>query len=190
MVDTNAQILEGERITSSIGMMVAIISFAMLFASLFLGFAVFRLNTPVWPPMGIKRPDLLIPSVSTILIVLSSFFLEKFSRSLERLPRKILFFVSLTLGILFIVSQFDLWNNLKSQGLLASSGIFGSLIYAFTWIHVAHMVLAVSFLLFLTPSILRGDYKNKNKLKILNATKFWHFLAIVWGLMFLFLFIF
>jgi cytochrome c oxidase subunit III len=190
MVDSNPQILEGERITFSIGMMVALISFGMLFASLFLGFAVFRINTPVWPPMGLKRPDILIPSIGTFVIVLSSFFLEKFCRSLESFPKKVFFFISLNLGILFVVTQFYLWNNLKSQGLLASSGIFGSLIYAFTWIHVGHMVLALSFLLFLTPLILRGDYKNKNKLKILNATKFWHLLAIVWILMFLFLFIF
>lgn len=190
MKASNAEILEGERITASIGTMVAIISFAMLFASLFLGFAIFRINSPVWPPMGLKRPDLLVPGISTVIIALSSFFLEKFSRSLNKIPNQNIYFVALILGILFFSCQFYLWDDLKSQGLLASSGIFGSLIYSFTWIHAGHMVLAISFLLFLIPLILRGDYTNKNKLKILNVTKFWHFLGIVWALMFLFLFIF
>lgn len=191
MAASNAEIFEGERITSSIGMMVAIISFGMLFAALFLGFAVFRINTPVWPPMGIKRPDLLVPSISTLIIALSSFFIEKFSRSLNTGPSsRGAFFISLILGILFFGSQFYLWSDLHSQGLFASSGIFGSLIYAFTWIHAGHMVLALTFLLVLTPVILRNEYTNKNKLKIFNVTKFWHFLSLIWGLMFLFLFIF
>jgi len=181
-----AQIFEGERITSSIGLMVTIISFGMLFATLFLGFAVFRINSPVWPPMGFKRPDLFYPVLSTIIIGVSSFFIEKFSRVFKKSD----FFLSLLFGILFLISQFSLWKNLHEHGIFASSGIFGSLIYAFTWIHAGHMVIGLSLLLFLIPLIFKTEYTNKNKLKINNVTKFWHFLAIVWVLMFFFLFIF
>ena len=186
MLASKAEIPEGERITLSIGTMVALVSFGMLFAALFLGFAVFRINSPVWPPMGIRRPDLFMPTLSTLIIALSSFFMEKFSRDLKKGN----FFITLTLGLLFLVSQFYLWKNLSFHGLFASSGIFGSLIYSFTWIHAGHMVLALLCLIFLIPLILKGEYTNKNKLKILNVTKFWHFLGFIWGLMFLFLFIF
>ncbi len=186
MAATQIEILEGEKITASIGTMVAMVSFAMLFASLFLGFAIYRLNSPVWPPMGITKPGLFFPLLSTVVIVTSSFFIEKFNRGL----RKIDFFISLTLGVLFLTAQLYLWKDLHQGGLYASSGIYGSLIYTFTWIHAGHIVLGLVFLFLLSPLVIRGEFTNKNILKINSVTKFWHFLAIVWLLMLFFLFIF
>ena len=41
---------QGQEIVSSVAMIVTLISFAMLFATLMMGFAMFRFTAPVWPP--------------------------------------------------------------------------------------------------------------------------------------------
>jgi len=53
-------------------MIVTLISFAMLFATLMMGFAMFRFTSPVWPPSGMEKPSLVLPTLSTVLIALSS----------------------------------------------------------------------------------------------------------------------
>ena len=59
---------QGQEIISSVGMSVALVSFAMLFATLMMGFAMFRFSAPVWPPNGMMRPSLLLPGLSSLCI--------------------------------------------------------------------------------------------------------------------------
>jgi cytochrome c oxidase subunit 3 len=94
------------------------------------------------------------------------------------------------LGIGFAVFQFFLWANLREQGLFVSSGIYGSFIYSLTWIHAGHIALALFFMFLLVPAVMRGDFSFNNRLRFKNAILFWHFLTLVWALLFLFLFIF
>ena len=47
-----AKHIQGKAAVSAIGMTVLLISFAMLFATLLLGYIVFRLTTDTWPPQG------------------------------------------------------------------------------------------------------------------------------------------
>ena len=53
--------VEGQKIVSSIAMTIVLISFSMLFASLFMGYAVYRIQNPVWPPMGMQRVPTSVP---------------------------------------------------------------------------------------------------------------------------------
>jgi len=173
---------------NSIAMVVVLVMFGMLFATLFLGYAVYRLTAQVWPPSGMTSLPMLIPAVSTILIGLSSFFLWNFETQYkvgakQRFP----LFTSIFFGLAFIASQFVLWSTLKSQGLFAGSNIFTSIIYAFTWIHVGHMVMAVIGLFYLLPLI--ADKAELKPNRVINVAKFWHFLGIVWLLMFFTIFV-
>lgn len=67
-----AQAKEGDKIISSVAMIVTLVSFGMLFLTLMMAFALFRFTQTVWPPAGMSRPDLLLPGISTFLIALSS----------------------------------------------------------------------------------------------------------------------
>ena len=79
-VDRN---IEGKKLASSIAMTMSLVTFAMLFATMFLGYTVFRMQQPVWPPMGMPRVGLTIPLLSTLLIVVSSFTYWKFEKNIE-----------------------------------------------------------------------------------------------------------
>lgn len=176
---------QGQEIISSVGMIVTLVSFAMLFATLMMGFAMFRFTAPVWPPAAMARPSLLLPSLSTICIFLSSLSYMWFEKNIAN-KRGLTLTIAFGLGFMLIQSLF--WHQLKTQGIFVSSGIFPSIIYAFTWIHAAHIVVALGLLFWLQLFSL-NQMNTKAQLRASSVGKFWHFLGIVWFIMFLTIFV-
>lgn len=179
---------EGDKIIGSVAMSVTLVSFGMLFLTLMMAFFLYRFTAPVWPPAGMERPSLLIPGISTFLIALSSYIFINFEKNIEKgmADKRNLLFV-LILGLGFMVSQFVFWNQLKSHGIYASSGIFPSIIYSFTWIHAAHIVAGLGLLAWLYGSLNSPD--KMTAVKVASIGKFWHFLGIVWLIMFVTIFV-
>ena len=181
---------EGRKLVSSVSMTLVIISFSMLFATLFLSYILLRLNSPVWPPMGIGRVGLGLPTLSTVFIALSSFGYGVFERSYGcgRVDRGY-FWVAFLAGVGFMIIQAMFWRSLTLQGIYAGSGAFGSVLYGLTWIHAAHIFVGLALLLWQVP-LLKGYGGSQASLRLKNVGIFWHFLSIVWGLIFFGLFIF
>lgn len=179
---------EGDQVISSIAMIVTLVSFGMLFLTMMMAFALFRFTAPIWPPAGMTKPSLLLPTISTLIIALSSVFYVKFEKNvLKGTADKRNLLITLVLGFAFMISQILFWNHLKSQGILVSSGIFASIMYAFTWIHAAHIVAGLGLLIWLYISLNKPD--SLTAVKVSSFGKFWHFLGIVWLIMFLTIFV-
>jgi cytochrome c oxidase subunit 3 len=176
---------QGKEIVSSVAMIVVLVSFAMLFATLMMGFAMFRFTAPVWPPAGMVKPSLILPGISTLFILLSSLAFVWFEKDTANKKGLIL---TISLGVGFMLTQSLFWHQLKSNGIFVSSGIFPSIIYAFTWIHAAHIIVALGLLLLLLFSPTQIT-TTKSKLRATSVGKFWHFLGIVWLIMFLTIFV-
>ncbi len=98
--------------------------------------------------------------------------------------------LTILFGLLFFGSQVFLWESLKSAGIYASSGIFPSLVYTFTWVHVAHIVMAIILLFWLVPVVKGQNLSIKEENKVLSIGKFWHFLGIIWLIIFFAIFVF
>lgn len=185
-MNTAQPISEGNKIVHGVGMIITLVSFGMLFLTLMMGFAIYRLSAPVWPPQGMMRPSLILPAISTLSIFLSSLAYMWF----EKNPRenKLGLILTLALGVLFMSIQGLFWNQLHSQGVYTTSGIFASIIYAFTWIHAAHIIAALFLLVWLLVTFEKIDAQNL-AIRAMNVGKFWHFLGIVWLIMFVSIFV-
>lgn len=175
-----------EQHISNISTLVTLISFTMLFATLFLGYALFRLTAETWPPMGMEAVSLGLPALSTAVIFISSITYWLYERNLESGGRSNKYLLATGFfGLLFLGTQTLLWKSLMASGLYASSGVFGSIIFSFTWIHSAHILMGLSALGWLGFKLKR----NKATLQtVQNVGKFWHFLGIIWFLMFITIF--
>ena len=92
------------------------------------------------------------------------------------------------LGWVFLALQTVLWNELKEAGIVVANGMVPSLVYAFTWIHAAHIVMALIALVWIGWLLFRHPAK-VTEIKLMNVGKFWHFLGIVWLLMYLMIFV-
>lgn len=175
-----------ELMKNSIAMTVTLISFAMLFATMFLGYFLVRSNVPVWPPVEIQALPRLLPLLSTVIMALSSVTYYYFEKKL--LNGKAYLGLTLALGLVFLGLQWNLWSALKAAGILVSNGMVPSMVYAFTWIHAGHIVLGLLALLWMGWIVTMKPEK-LSVFKVINVGKFWHFLGIVWLLMYLMMFV-
>lgn len=170
---------------NSVAMTVTLISFGMLFASLFLGYFLVRFNAPVWPPVEIENLPKLLPFLSTIVMGLSSVTYYRFEKNTEK---KVPWLTTVSLGILFLVLQVFLWKALAASGIFVSNGNVPSMVYAFTWLHAGHIVIALGLVLWLGFYVFKKP-EALTEGKLINVGKFWHFLGVVWLLMYLMLFV-
>lgn len=74
------------------------------------------------------------------------------------------------------------YDNLKNQRNTASSYI-----YIITALHVLHLLGGLIYLVFVTISAFREQFDSSNYLRISLISIYWHFLDILWILLFLFL---
>lgn len=183
--------MKRSELQSDLAMMVTLISAAMLFLTLFMGYAVYRSSAEAWPPEGMNKIPMMLPLLSTLLIVVSSWFAfqtkVKAGQNNFKAARLNLH-LTLVLGFGFMLSQSLLWSGLKSLGIYTSSGIFASVMYGFTWIHAAHVLLGILALLYLRFKI-HGQPQDVMRV-VNNVEKFWHFLGVIWIVMFFGLFVF
>lgn len=177
---------------NSIAMLVLLISFSMLFATLLLSYTVYRFSNTVWPPLGFEIVPLLRPSLSTALMFLSSiafYMCEKSYELNKQAAFKFYLITTLVLGFAFLGMQVLLWSHLKSLGLYVETGIFSSILHGFTWIHAAHVVLGLVGLFYILPLAFQKEFADKVYYRITNIGKFWHFLGVVWFIMYIVLFV-
>jgi cytochrome c oxidase subunit 3 len=172
---------EGEKLSSSIAMTMTLVSFSMLFATLFLGYVSYRLTSEIWPPVGMQRLTLGLPTASTMIILASSLTYLFF----EQTAKKKWLVMTTILGFVFMVTQLYFWRDLKLSGVYVDTTIFASMVYAVTWIHAAHVVLGLLALLLLLNRL----RNNESPLWIKNIGQFWHFLGLTWFLIFVGIFV-
>lgn len=181
-------------LTSTIGMMVALGSWTMMFGALFFIYLALRAQTAMWPPPGQHLP-MLLPTINTAVIVGSSFTLVRALAALrDRRHQSALRWMSVTLGlgILFVGLQIALWRGMWLDGLTASAGTLGTVVYGLTILHALHVVAGVvvlGYLLARTWSAVRStargaDPMHKRVLSLRLCGMFWHFVDAVWVLMF------
>jgi cytochrome c oxidase subunit 3 len=184
---------ERDKAVSSIAMVMTLVSFSMLFATLMLGYFAYRFTSEVWPPLGMQRASLGLPTISTVIILLSSlayFLCESSFLNKNKAAFKNYFFTTLGLGSAFMVSQIYLWKDLQLSGIYVDTTVFASIIYAFTWVHAAHVVGGLLALLLLIPSVQGKRDEQKSQIWIKNVGQFWHFLGIVWVIIYFGIFVF
>lgn len=177
---------ELKHLKSSVAMTVTLISFGMLFASLFLGYFLVRFNSPVWPPVEIQGMPVALPLLSTLVMLLSSFTYYKFEKSVEE--RKRFWLLTVLLGFAFLGLQWSLWASLKSAGILVANGMVPSMVYAFSWLHAGHIAVALGLVVWLGFYLYKKP-EGLTELKLINVGKFWHFLGVIWLMMYLMMFV-
>lgn len=174
----------------NVAMTITLLSWAMMFASLFLGYFIFRFNAPVWPPVELTGLPQGLPLISTIVLALSSMTYWQMEKKIATEPKKanLFWFATFLLGMSFLGCQWKLWADLKEMGILVTNGILPSMLYAFTWLHAAHIILGLMALLWLAWFMFKKT-DQLTDVKVINVGKFWHFLGVVWLLMHLMLFV-
>ncbi len=174
--------------TDYIGMMLCLVALSMMFGGLFYGYATLRVRSTSWPPDGLPDLPVLLPAISTALLLASSACLQ-WTMGLLKQDNMRGSFRALVganlLGASFLVSQSVLWVTLYRQGLHWSSKAYGSIFYGFTGLHAVHVGIGMLFLLRLLPRHAKGEFTGRRHLPIRLTAMYWHFVDVIWVAMFL-----
>ena len=177
---------EERRFTAHVGMTIFLGSWAMMFGALFFAYAMLRVRTPVWPPAGVHLP-LLVPALNTVVIVLSGLALWRGSLAVDRGRGSLLLpwlSVAAGLGTAFLAIQCATWWRTWSAGLTSGSSPFGSIFYLLTVFHALHVLVGLGLLGTLFPGAAGHAYDVRRRTRLRLVSMFWHFVAVVWILMF------
>jgi len=181
-----------EDFTQTLGMIIALGAWAMMFGALFFVYAGIRSGTRVWPPPGLPPIPVALPAVNTLVLAASSAALWMGTRALARGQRRALpgwVLGAIVLGTGFLGLQIKVWRDLWLAGLLPSTGAFASVFYGLTALHAAHVLAGLVVLLVIFARSLRGVYTEHNVVRVRVAGMFWHFVDVVWVLMFVALYL-
>ena len=150
-----------------------------------------------------SRPDWLndfeLPKafiVSVAIILVSSLTLVLAKKALKKDDRtKTTLFLVLTfvLGIVFIYNQFLGFSEIIGSGYHftgPTSNITMTFIFVVAFMHILHVVVGLACLLVVIYNHFKQKYSSTSLLGFELAATFWHFLDILWVLLFLFLYFF
>lgn len=177
-----------EEIASSLGMFIALGAWTMMFAALFFVYLGARARFEVWPPPGVPHLPVALPALNTAILLASSGVLAFAVRELGRGRRRLLaplLGLGMTLGVAFLGLQLVVWRDLWLAGLLPSSGLYGSVFYGLTGLHALHVLAGLVVLLVVFGRAYGGAYDAEDAYKVRLVAWFWHFVDVVWVLMFL-----
>ncbi len=180
-----------EMIDSYLGMIIALGALSMFFASLFVAYMVLRFRQAVWPPPELPPFPQVLPLLNTVILVASGFTFHLGLRKLESAKNgafKFFLGVTILLGISFFGLQYWLWQNISSAGLKIGTSL-GSIFYGMTLLHGSHLLAGMLALFWLVPGAIRGTYLDQGTLQVRLVGLFWHFLGIIWIILYLAIFV-
>jgi cytochrome c oxidase subunit 3 len=183
---------------------VALVSISMFFASMLSAFIVEKADVGNWKnfilPVAFTIDWLVINGrgfdvdyflISTFIIILSSFslfFIKPLLKKGKSIFSLVLFV--LILGILFSYFQIKGWKELTNDGIYltgAGSNVAGSFLYILTLTHLLHLLGGLVGLCISTIKSKLNLYSINNYLGLELTSIYWHFLTLLWIILYAFL---
>lgn len=180
---------EHSRSVNRLGMLIFIMSEAVLFANLIAGYLYLRFSQPQWPPEGTPHLDLVFPAINTVILIASGLPMHWAHKAAEKGNRQHLNYglaLTILLGGIFIAGQG--WEYLHA-GFAPSTNIFGSTFFTLTGFHGAHVIVGLTFLVVTFILALRGRFSAERHFPIEAAALYWHFVDAVWVVLFAVLYV-
>lgn len=169
---------ESERIALTLFLVVVGVIFSLLAVSYYV-----RMELDDWIPMA--EPSLLW--VNTALLIGSSvlFQLARNTAQGENFLRARTMFVAAGLfAILFVAGQALAWQQLSNNGFTVSNGPASAFFYLLTGMHVLHIVGGLWVWSKTTLRFFSQAQLSDVKLSVELCTTYWHFLLVLWVIIF------
>jgi cytochrome c oxidase subunit III len=171
----------------TLGILLFIVSEVMLFGSFFAAYFFIRVvaNVGPWPPDGLELPKT-VALVNTFILVSSSFTVHWALESIRRENRRGLILglaATFMLGATFLFIQINEYIHI---GFAPYTNAFGSVFYGLTGLHGAHVTVGLVLLSFANIRAWRGHFSKEPKkhLGVEVPGIYWHFVDIMWIIVF------
>ena len=140
----------------------------------------------IWPPVGLSVISVFeFPLFNTFVLIISGFSVTWVHRAISLGSFKDLvdgFMITILLGLFFIFLQgleyYESTFNIQD-------GVYSSAFFMLTGLHGCHVIVGVCFLFICFISLLSNHYLTDHYLRLVFAIWYWHFVDIVWIILFL-----
>jgi heme/copper-type cytochrome/quinol oxidase subunit 3 len=92
-------------------------------------------------------------------------------------------------ALTFVGLQFVLWSTMLDSGLLPSSGPYASVFFGLTGLHALHVAVGILGLAWVLMQSARRVYAVPRHQTVRLWAMYWHFVGVVWFVMFLTIFL-
>jgi heme/copper-type cytochrome/quinol oxidase subunit 3 len=164
----------------------------MFFTGLIGAYVILRTGAETWPDPA-NRLAVNITAFNTFVLITSSWLMVKALFAAHRGDRGgILRWLAATIlgGSLFVGIQVFEYIELIHHGSVPRVDIFWSTFYIMTGFHGSHVVVGVIWLICVWFKTLRGGYSQRDHVGIELAGLYWHFVDLVWVLLFTIVYLF
>lgn len=159
---------------------------AGLFACLIYANFSVRFAQGQWPPQGVDRLSMSLPLGLTAILLVSSFSAIRGVAALKKghltaFGRWII--ATIALGIVFVIGVFSLLTRVPYHG------VYDAMFFTLWIVHVAHAIVVLGFLGYVGWRGTHGGYSSDQLWPVEAATYLWHFLDIMWIVLFVVLYL-
>ncbi|MBO0352097.1 heme-copper oxidase subunit III [Phormidium pseudopriestleyi FRX01] len=173
------------------GIIIFLVAESMIFLGLFAAYLTFRSVSPAWPPEGTPEMELLLPGINTIILISSSFVMNRGNAAIKKNDVKGLRFwfgATAVMGAVFLAGQLYEYFH---TGFGLTDNIFTSTFYVLTGFHGLHVTFGLLLILaVLWQSLKAGHYSKESHFGPEAAEIYWHFVDVVWIVLFTILYLF
>jgi cytochrome c oxidase subunit 3 len=187
MTSQCAENSENRLIVARIGMMIFLLTEAMMFITLIAAYVVLRFGSLSWPSPGTPHLPVVITSINTVILIASSFFLHQAGQKIKNGDQKGLtsgLAWTVALGTVFLVIQGYEWLHLIGKGLTLKNGAFASCFFTITGFHGLHVLIGVLVLAVILILSMKRKFNQNSHSPVVVGGMYWHFVDIVWILIF------
>ena len=167
------------------GLIVFLVAEGMIFLGMFGAYVAFRSILPTWPPAGTPELELLLPGVNTIILISSSCVIHNADTAIKKndvLGMQTWLAITAAMCGIFLVGQLYEYSHLEF-GL--TTNLFASAFYVLTGFHGLHVFIGVTAIVaVLWRSRISGHYSNEKHFGVEAAEIYWHFVDVVWSILF------
>ena len=171
---------------TKLGMWVFLGGEVVFFVALILIFLLSRLVNADYNAQFRSHLSIPVIALNTFILVTSSYFMVRALEAISHGESKGLrnnLLVVIILGLLFLTGQAFEWTSLFKEGVTYSTA-FGMPFFTLTGIHGTHVFVGVLWAVYLLVANRRIPYTQENHLGIENFGLYWHFVDIVWIVLF------
>lgn len=182
-----------------LGMWIFLLSDAFSFAGLLLAYGILRGGSKVWHDPALKEPTLGInfTAALTFLLICSSVTMVlAHAAAVEGKRKEMIRYLALTAlgGVLFLCGQyqeyFGIWSHgLTHEGLVFGRSHYATTFYVITSFHGLHVLTGTLYIVAILVRAIMGKYDNGNADHVEILGLFWHFVDLVWILVFTFVYL-
>ena len=168
-----------------LGMLIFVITEAMLFAGLISGFLIVKASSRgLWPPLDQPRLPVEETAFNTLALLASGALLWVARRRFADAPSRALqpLGFAIALGAFFVLFQGYEWAQMLGQGLTLQSSNHGSFFYLIVGLHALHAIAGIA-LLASTWWRLRRGFLAASRFAAIQV--FWTFVVGLWPILYL-----